>query len=179
MVVAAPLPDQVRMVVVGDSGSGKTTVARRLARHLNVQHIELDALFHGKGWTPAAPDVFRERVADVAARPSWVVDGNYSDRVDDLLWPRATHIVWLDLPLSVTLPRLALRTVGRLARRVELWNGNRERLRDVIHPDHPLWWTLRRHRARRRSYEQRTDGRWIRLTTPTDIEQWLSSLGER
>lgn len=55
MALPEPLPDQVRMVVVGDSGSGKTTVARRLARHLNVQHIELDALFNEKGWAPATP----------------------------------------------------------------------------------------------------------------------------
>jgi adenylate kinase family enzyme len=34
-----------RVAVIGGTGSGKTTVSRRLAQRLDVQHVELDALF--------------------------------------------------------------------------------------------------------------------------------------
>ena len=37
---------------MGVSGAGKTTLAARLGRLLDVPHVEIDALFHGPGWTP-------------------------------------------------------------------------------------------------------------------------------
>ena len=41
------------ILVMGVSGSGKTTYARKLASQLNVPHIELDTLYWGPDWTPA------------------------------------------------------------------------------------------------------------------------------
>jgi ABC-type dipeptide/oligopeptide/nickel transport system ATPase component len=53
-----------RISVVGNSGSGKTTVAKALAARLGVPHVELDAIFHQPNWTPLPADEFRRRVAD-------------------------------------------------------------------------------------------------------------------
>lgn len=58
-----------RIVVVGTSGSGKTTMARRLAERLGYPHVELDALYWEPHWTPAPVEVFRERVRQ-AIRPA-------------------------------------------------------------------------------------------------------------
>ena len=44
-----------RLVVVGTSGSGKTTVAGQLALILGVPHIELDSLHWEPDWTEADP----------------------------------------------------------------------------------------------------------------------------
>ncbi|MEK8226669.1 hypothetical protein NKG05_12095 [Oerskovia sp. M15] len=41
-----------RILVAGISGSGKTTLCRRIAARLEIAHTEIDALFHGPGWTP-------------------------------------------------------------------------------------------------------------------------------
>ena len=43
--------DLRRTVVVGTTGSGKTTVAAELARRLGVSHVEMDALYWGPDWT--------------------------------------------------------------------------------------------------------------------------------
>jgi ethanolamine utilization protein EutP (predicted NTPase) len=51
-----------RIVVVGSTGSGKSTLAQQLAERMNAPHIELDALHWEPNWTPAAPEVFMQRV---------------------------------------------------------------------------------------------------------------------
>jgi hypothetical protein len=88
----------MRIVVVGASGAGKTTLARRIAALLELPQIELDAVNWQSGWrdlTRLDPEEFVRRVTEAIAAEAWVVDGNYGP-VRDLVWQRATHLVWLD-----------------------------------------------------------------------------------
>jgi adenylate kinase family enzyme len=120
-----------RVSVVGNSGSGKSTVARELAGILGVPHLELDAVFHQPGWVPLPEDEFRRAVGAAAARDCWVMDGNYS-AVRPLVWARADTIVWLDLPRRTVMRQVVWRTLRRAVSRQELWNGNREPLRNFL-----------------------------------------------
>ncbi|NBJ12491.1 P-loop NTPase family protein [Microvirga arsenatis] len=86
-----------RILVIGSPGAGKSTLASRLAERLGLPLIHLDREYFGPGWaTPTKPD-WRDRVRALAARPAWVMDGNYASTFD-IRVPRATAIVWLDLP---------------------------------------------------------------------------------
>ena len=105
-----------RIVVIGTTGSGKTTLARQLAILRGCRHIELDALHWEPGWEAAPLAVFRARVATAIRAEHWVLDGNYS-KTYDLVWGRATAVVWLDYSLAVILRRLARRTLRRLITR--------------------------------------------------------------
>jgi adenylate kinase family enzyme len=69
------MPGLARVVVVGATGSGKSTFAQRLAVRLGAEYVELDELFWDAHWTEAAPDVFRARVERATAGPRWVVAG--------------------------------------------------------------------------------------------------------
>ena len=91
-------------MVVGGSGSGKTTVARCLAERNDVHYIELDALLRGPNWTACPHDEFRTRVEDAISGDAWVADGNYTGQLGDIVLERAELVVWLDLPLRVTFP---------------------------------------------------------------------------
>ena len=86
-----------RVSVVGNSGSGKTALARRLAALIDAPFVELDGHRHQAGWTELSDDDLRARVAELCAGDRWVVDGNY-DAVRDLVWARADTVVWIDLP---------------------------------------------------------------------------------
>lgn len=122
-----------RIAIVGSPGTGKTTLARNLAADLGLTHIEMDALFHGPGWTAATPPEFRAKLqaamdhAD-ATTDGWTMCGNYRDASDLIAERAADTIVWLDLPRSVVMRRVVTRTVRRFITRQELWNGNREPL---------------------------------------------------
>ena len=121
-----------RVVIVSSaSGSGKTTVGRALADRLGVPFHELDALHHGPNWTEATPEELRAKVEPIVESDVWVIDGAYRGKLGDLVFERADIVVWLDLPLHVWLPRLLRRTARRVISREELWNGNREQLRET------------------------------------------------
>ena len=123
-----------RIVIQGPSGSGKTTLAALIATRLNIPHLELDGLFHQPNWTPLDLDLFRYSVDVFTEQSRWVIDGNYS-HVRDIVWTRADLIVFIDLPRRLVTLRVVKRTFLRLLRREELWNGNRESIRNVLSTD--------------------------------------------
>jgi adenylate kinase family enzyme len=171
-----------RVSVVGNSGSGKTTIGRALADALHAPFVELDGIFHQPGWTELPRDEFRDRVAAACAGETWVVDGNYS-AVRDLVWDRADTVVWPDLPRWRVVPRVVRRTVGRGVRRTELWNGNRERLRTMLNRDPResivLWSFTNDRRNRERYTAAMADPanahlRFVRLRTPAEVRSFLA-----
>ena len=98
--------------VVGSTGSGKTTLARLLAKRLSIPHVELDAYRWERNWTSASDQVFRLRVSEAVKKDGWVIDGNYSI-TRDLVWARADTVVWLDYTFGLVLLRLTRRILRR------------------------------------------------------------------
>ena len=150
---AAPM----RIVVIGTSGAGKTTLARAIARQFRLPHIELDAINWQPGWHDIArhdPPEFIRRVAAATQADAWVLDGNYSI-VREQVWQRATHLVWLDYARRVVMARVIRRSVVRAILRTELWAGNREQWRHFLHPSHPIRWAWTTWAQRRRETAER------------------------
>jgi adenylate kinase family enzyme len=168
-----------RIVVIGTGGSGKTTVAKELARRHGIPHVELDALFHGPGWTETPAEEFRRRVAAATAGDRWVVDGGYEGKLGDLVLARADTVVWLDLPLRVALTRVTRRTIRRIRTGEELWNGNRESWRGGFFGWESLFvWVIRSHlrirRARAKRLARHPSMRVVRLRSRAEVETYLA-----
>ncbi|MDB4928142.1 MAG: hypothetical protein JWM10_626 [Myxococcaceae bacterium] len=139
-----------RVVIVGTTGSGKTTLGRALSAALAVPRAEQDAFYHEAHWQPAPPERFLARADAFTAQPAWVIDGNYP-LTRELIWSRADTLVWLDYPAPVVFRRLLFRTVRRSLTREELWNGNRDRLLpNLFTADGLIPWFFRTHWRRRR-----------------------------
>ncbi len=178
---AHPIPGP-RIVVVGVTGCGKTTTALHLARILGFPHVELDALHWQPNWVMTEREPFRLLVAQALSGPNWVTDGNYR-KASDLIWARATTIVWLDYTLPVILWQLTRRTLKRVITREELWNGNRETLRGAFFSKDSLFvWALQTYPRYRKTYPQffaRPENdhlQVIRLRSRRETAGWLKRL---
>src|SRR5688500_6790994 len=173
-----------RVVVIGSSGCGKSRFARELAQLLGQPSVELDELYWAPNWMAKPEDEFRRLVSAAAASPSWVVDGNYS-RMRDVLWTRATTIVWLNFGFLSVFLRILLRPVGPLVTNAPLWHGNRESVtRAFFSRDSILLWMISTFHRRRRGYTalRATDKyphlSWIEFRRPADASKFLAAQKE-
>jgi adenylate kinase family enzyme len=171
-----PLPHRPsRILVAGTSGAGKTTLAARIGALLHLPHVEIDALFHGPGWTPRP--TFEADVRRFTDRPDWVTEWQYG-AVRTLLGQRADLLVWLDLPRARVIGQVVRRTVRRRLLREGLWHGNQEpRWTVLTDRDHIVRWAWRMHpRTAERVatlHAQRPELTIVRLTSRRAADQWL------
>jgi adenylate kinase family enzyme len=165
-----------RVLVAGTSGSGKTTLAARIAETLAVPHVEIDALFHGPGWT-SRPS-FLEDVHRFSAGPAWVTEWQYGSARAHLA-ERADLLVWLDLPRATVMRQVVHRTLKRRARRERLWNGNVEPPLRTFFTDseHIVRWAWSTHRESAPRVtallQDRPDRMVVRLRNHKDAHAWL------
>lgn len=170
-------------MVIGVTGSGKTTLSRRIGQTIGVPAIELDSLFHQPGWQPTPDDEFRVKVPTALDRATdgWVTDGNYMS-VWPVMLPRADTIVWLRLPWRVSYWRMLKRTLRRARTKEELWNTNTESWRlSFMSRDSLLLWGLHHHRAHRRNALQALEtiphtAELIELHSDYEVEAFIASL---
>lgn len=174
-----------RIAVLGMTASGKSTLAVQLARLLDVPHVELDSIVHGPNWVDLPDEEFHARTAEALSGDGWVADGNYA-AVRDLTIGQAEAVVWLDYPIIIPLWRVLPRTVRRIIRHEELWNGNRETWRGaLLGRDSLVVWILKMHHKRRRelaalfSVPEHAHRTLVRLRSPHATARWLRSLTPR
>jgi adenylate kinase family enzyme len=174
-----------RVVIVGSSGSGKSTLGRIIAARIDGAFIEIDSIHHQADWVPLPADELHRRIDALTTDGNWVVDGNYRS-VRPLLWSRADTIVWLDLPRSLVMRQLVVRTLGRVARRQVLWNGNRERWRNFFSLDPEqsvIVWSWTKHAHYRQTYAAamaepgNAHLTFVRLRSRRDVNRFVRTAG--
>lgn len=173
-----------RVVIVGVTSAGKSTLAEELAERFGLTYIELDALYWETNWQAPPPEVFRARVEEATRLEKWIAAGNYH-MARDITWSRAEAIIWLDYSLWRVLWQLTRRSLKRWWTRELLWGTNYEPL--WIH--FKLWskdslynwlfqtyWKMKRLYPILLSQPEHQHLKLIRLKSPKQTEEWLENL---
>jgi adenylate kinase family enzyme len=173
-----------RVIVIGVTSSGKSTLAETLARRFDMDFIELDALYWEPNWQGAQLEVFRNRVERAVQAEKWSVAGNYHT-VRDVIWPRAEAVIWLDYPFMTVFLQLTRRTFKRWWTNEVLWGTNLEPF--FVHfklwsQDSLFHWLFKTYWRRKReipillSQAEFSHLQLIRFTRPQETAKWLESL---
>jgi adenylate kinase family enzyme len=173
-----------RIVVVGVTGCGKSTMADRLAKKLGLEFIELDALYWKPNWVACTDEEFRAKVETATQAPGWALAGNYS-ATRDIVWSRAEAIVWLDYPFFLVLGWSLRRIWVRWRTKELLWGTNYEPL--WVHfklwsKDSLINWLLQTYWRRKRQYPallaapEYAHLKTFRFESPRQAEEWFGSL---
>jgi adenylate kinase family enzyme len=98
----------MRITIIGNCASGKSTLARDICSKLYIPYMHLDRFwFEGGGNKLKNNDIkekegvrlyIRNKVEEFIKKDSWVSDGWYS-RVQPMISERADRIIFLDIPL--------------------------------------------------------------------------------
>ncbi|NQZ28683.1 MAG: adenylate kinase [Colwellia sp.] len=171
-----------RVVVIGSSCSGKSTFSQKLANKMALEYIELDQLHWLPNWQERADDEFRGLVKQATASDTWVLDGNYSV-VRDIVWPRATKIIWLNHSFSLVLYRSFTRSIVRAVTKKKLFAGNVETFKQTFFSrDSIILWVLQTYHQKRKRYNKllpqlKFQGiEIIELNNQKQVQQYLKNI---
>lgn len=98
-----------RIAVIGNSGGGKSSLARALAAQQRLPYVEADALLWRPGWTLVPTADYERAHAQAIAAPRWVIDGLGRKETIPARLARASFIVLVDMPLATHLELAARR----------------------------------------------------------------------
>jgi adenylate kinase family enzyme len=167
-----------RILVMGSSGSGKSTFAQRLSAMTGIPMVSLDALFWKPGWVPSEAAEFETRVTEAARLPRWIMDGNYtSSGAGDLRRSLADAIIWFDLPRRTCMTGILTRIATSYGRvRPEMAAGCPEKI--DLEFFRYVWTYRRQQRPKLLQYFDglRPDQALICFTSRTQADRYLTDV---
>jgi adenylate kinase family enzyme len=91
-----------KIIVIGCSGSGKTTFSEKLRDKTGLPLFYLDAIWHKPDRTHISREEYDARLAEILALDSWIIDGNYG-RTMERRMDACDTVILFDLPTEVCL----------------------------------------------------------------------------
>lgn len=104
-----------RILILGNPGAGKSTLAVRLGNILDIPVTHLDKLFWQPGWKEMESDKWVNMQADLIAGEKWIIDGNYFTTIERRL-PHADTIIYLNFSTGLSLWRIFKRIFTNLGK---------------------------------------------------------------
>ncbi len=100
----------MHIIVVGNSGTGKSILSEKIARITDYPLMHLDSVWHTTDYSDDAKLWFKQQQLLFMKQDNWIIDGNYSGTMD-LRIPQADVIIWLKLNRYRSLVRVVKRSL--------------------------------------------------------------------
>jgi adenylate kinase family enzyme len=182
-----------RIAVIGNAGSGKTTLARELARRLGSRYIDFDATVLRPRWDRVPRDERMALFEPLTPDGDWTIDGHLwtidehlrSNREwEHLVLQLVDTVIWLDLPLWRVMVSVTVRTLRNMTTRRHAFGGNIETFFSILFsPNHSMGfaWTMhdsmQREFARMFSDPANRGKTLLRFRSRRDVQRWLRTVG--
>jgi|ERR1700733_3458479 len=98
-----------RIAIIGNAGSGKSTLTQKLHKITHLPVYYLDQYFWKPGWVRTDPDEYKKMHDALCDKDEWIIDG-INLRVMEYRIQRADVIIFLDLPRYICFYRIFKRT---------------------------------------------------------------------
>lgn len=170
-----------KILIVGTSCTGKTTLGKKLSSLLQIPYYDLDDFHWLPNWVEKDDAIFIEDIKkEILPTKRWIVGGGYTTLVKDLLWTEVDIIIWLDFSLALILTRFLKRTFRRILFKGECCNGNYETIyNSFVAKDNLFFWILRHYHNRKLKFNDwRTnefkDKHWVVLKSAKEEKSFAS-----
>ncbi len=115
-----------RIMIIGNGGAGKSTLAKALAEKLKLPLYHLDKIFWLPGWKELERDVMNEKVLKIINEDEWVIDGNYRRTIAKRA-ERADTIIYLNFSTVACLYGIIKRRLSN-EKRTDITEGCPEKI---------------------------------------------------
>lgn len=100
----------LKLVMIGNTGAGKSWLSRHIARMLKIPVYHLDQIY----WKPGSftekqsPEYVSKKIKDIVIQEKWIVEGSYGDLALECL-KNATLLFWLNPSKEENIQNLQMR----------------------------------------------------------------------
>ena len=164
-----------RILIIGCSCSGKSTLARAMGKKLHLPVVHLDQLWWREGWHNVTLEEFDAQLAKALKQERWIIDGNYGELYFNERLTDADRIILFQFS--------RVRCLIRVLRRYQMYKGQTrpdlaENCPEKIDAEF-LFWVLFKGRSRRRrnhfkQIAQQYADKAVVLKSPRAVKQFLS-----
>ncbi len=101
----------MKILIVGIVASGKTTMARRLSKLLNIEHYEIDSIVHDDINNAKRSESEQKKIFNkIDKNDSWIIEGTLRKHLF-YLCDMADVIIYMDIPVGVRKVRILTRFI--------------------------------------------------------------------